>query len=57
MADENRSVVDQGNHSVKRGAESTMKRDVAVPSIDAVEDTKAAVVNQISDAVKDITEK
>lgn len=57
MADENRFAVDRGNHGANRGAQSTTKRDVAIPSIDAVEDMNGAVVDQISDAVRDMTEK
>ncbi|MBZ5751082.1 hypothetical protein [Metabacillus rhizolycopersici] len=55
MTDENRSVVEQVSNRVKRGVEATS--DVAINSIDAVEDTGKAVVDRISNAVKDMTEK
>lgn len=55
MTDENRSVVERVSNSVKRGVEATS--DVAINSIDAVEDTSKAVVDRISNAVKDMTGK
>ena len=53
MTEQNRSAIDQGRNSAKRGIEAT--GDAAKNAVDAVEDAGKAVVDRISNAVKDVT--
>lgn len=53
MTEQNRSAIDRGRNTSKRGVEAT--GDVVKNVIDTAEDVGKAAIDRISNAIKDVT--